>query len=160
MRTYDNTDNNLHIKSQFNTRQILSNMMRDLADLFFGSCDALLYFLRIAILICGYIVVRPVIEACFRRFMAPPEEMLGEGKEGTQKKQKHKETPRQKSLAEELLVDSDDAEDELNDTPSSHEWGGTLRKRQKARFKEVWEEEQARLAEEEELRELEDILED
>ena len=135
-------------------------MMRDLADLFFGSCDALLYFLRIAILICGYIVVRPVIEACFRRFMAPPEEMLGEGKEETQKKQKQKETPRQKSLAEELLVDSDDAEDELNDTPSSHEWGGTLRKRQKARFKEVWEEEQARLAEEEELRELEDILED
>lgn len=160
MRTYDNTDNHLHLKSQFNARQILSNTMRDLADLFLGSRDTLLYFLRIAILICGYIVVRPVIEACFRRFMAPPEAVLVEGKERRQKTQKREETPRQKSLAEELLVHSDDAEHELNDTPSSHEWGGTLRKRQKARFMEVWEEEQARLAEEEELRELADILEE
>ena len=79
------------------------------------------------------------------------------------KKQTAKEKPRQKSLAEELLVDSDEAEDALDEDdniPDRHEWGGTLRRRQKARFMEVWEEEQARLAEEEELRELEDILED
>ena len=78
------------------------------------------------------------------------------------KKQTAKEKPRQKSLADELLVDSDEAEDapDEDDTPDRLEWGGTLRRRQKARVMEVWEEEQARLAEEEELRELEDILED
>ena len=76
-----------------------------------------------------------------------------------------KET-RQKSLADELLVESDiedleenrDIHDHRNST-SKAEWGGTIRKRQKARFMEAWEQEQVRLAEEEELRELEDILE-
>ena len=122
------------------------------------SHDTLHYFLRIAILICGYIVVRPLIEACFRRFMTPQDAV---DKLGTK-------TPRQKSLADELLVDSaeEDAdqvdEESIHDTNSRDkaEWGGSLRKQQKAKFMEAWEEEEARLAEEEELRELDDILED
>lgn len=132
--------------------------MLDFTDLF--SRDALLYFLRIAILICGYVVIRPLIEACFRRVMTSQETV--DKREKNKKKQRQKQKPRQKSLAEELLVDSDEAENasDEDDTPDRHEWGGTLRRRQKARFMEVWEEEQARLAEEEELRELEDILED
>ena len=125
------------------------------------SRDTLLYFLRIAILICGYIVVRPLIEACFRRVMTPQE---------TVDKLEKKKKQRQKSLADELLVDSAEEDaDQDNDESNSHdhrsstskgEWGGTLRKRQKAKFMEAWEEEQARLAEEDELRELVDILED
>ena len=160
MRTFDSSNDELHLKS-INARKILKNTMLDFTDLI--SRDALLYFLRIAILICGYIVVRPLIEACFRRVMTS-QETVDERENANHKKQKQtqKPKPRQKSLAEELLVDSDEAEDmpDDEDTSDRHEWGGTLRRRQKARFMEVWEEEQARLAEEEELRELEDILED
>jgi len=146
MRAYDSYDDELHLKS-INTRKILENTMTDLGDLL--SRDALLYFLRIAILILGYIVIRPLIEACFRRAMTPQEPVDELGK---------KQNIRQQSLADELLVDS---EDELGDDDSGKaEWGGTLRKRQKAKFMEAWEDEQARLAEEEELRELEDLLED
>ena len=159
MRTYDNSNDELHLKS-INTSKILTNTMLDFTDLF--SRDALLYFLRIAILICGYVVIRPLIEACFRRVMTS-QETVDKREKNKKKKQTAKEKPRQKSLAEELLVDSDEAEDasdEDDNIPDRHEWGGTLRRRQKASFMEVWEEEQARLAEEEELRELEDILED
>jgi hypothetical protein len=155
MRTYDNSKDELHLKS-INSSRILTNTMLDFTDLF--SRDALLYFLRIAILICGYVVIRPLIEACFRRVMTSQETV-----DKREKKMMQKQKPRQKSLADELLVDSDEAEnapDEDDDTSDRQEWGGTLRRRQKARFMEVWEEEQARLAEEEELRELEDILED
>jgi hypothetical protein len=155
MRGYDNTDSPLHHKAQFNTRQILDNMLRDALDLLSAARDPLLYFLRIAILICGYIVVRPVIEACFRKFMAPANQSPNK----KQKQNKSERLPGQKSLADELLLDSDDASDNV-DTSNTAEWGGALRRRRKARFMEVWEEEQARLAEEEELRELEDILED
>jgi hypothetical protein len=155
MRTYDNSKDELHLKS-INSSRILTNTMLDFTDLF--SRDALLYFLRIAILICGYVVIRPLIEACFRRVMTSQETV-----DKREKKMMQKQKPRQKSLADELLVDSDEAEnapDDDDDTSDRQEWGGTLRRRQKARFMEVWEEEQARLAEEEELRELEDILED
>jgi hypothetical protein len=155
MRTYDNSKDELHLKS-INSSRILTNTMLDFTDLF--SRDALLYFLRIAILICGYVVIRPLIEACFRRVMTSQETV-----DKREKKLMQKQKPRQKSLADELLVDSDEAEnapDDDDDTSDRQEWGGTLRRRQKARFMEVWEEEQARLAEEEELRELEDILED
>lgn len=159
MRTYDQSDDELYLKS-INANQILKNTMLDISDLF--SRDNLLHFLRIAVLIYGYIVVRPFIEACFRRFMT--------SQETADKREKKKQKSSQKSLAEELLVDSEDAEYESDGPPgtrqepknstSKGEWGGTIRKRQKAKFMEAWEEEQARLAEEEELRELEDILED
>jgi hypothetical protein len=127
----------------------------DLLDSF--SHDTLIYFLRIAVIILAYLVLRPLIEATFQRVMTPREPMY---------QSRTKET-RQKSLADELLVESDieeleenhDIHDHRNST-SKAEWGGTMRKRQKARFMEAWEQEQARLAEEEELRELEDILED
>lgn len=154
MRAYDNTNNELYWKS-IKPAEILTKTTMDLLNSF--PRDTVLYFLRIAIIILAYIVLRPLIEACFRRFMPRQE---------TEYELETEKENRQKRLADELLFGSED--EELEDilltgdhrhSTSKDEWGGILRKRQKAKFMETWEKEQARLAEEEELRELNDILE-
>src|SRR5271154_3240000 len=124
--------------------------------------------LRLIVLTGGYILLRPLIELCFRRLFATQSE--------TQPQPAHPQKPKSlgKCLADENITgdyaptDNEDSKDnaDIHVEPAPEvgwSWGDTTRRKQQAqrqKFMEYWEAEQARRAEEEDLADIEDLLED